>query len=109
VHEGHGEIAVVGHEEQSLAGLIQPADGIDALFDVRQQVDGTGTAAGIAVRAEMTDRLVHDPVNELLRPDRVVIDGNLVGCGVDPEAEVFHSYPINLHAPGADERIAESP
>ena len=39
VHQPIGQVAVVGQQQQPLAVLVEPADGVDALADVRHQVD----------------------------------------------------------------------
>src|SRR5579872_2618825 len=49
VRQAIGQVAVVGEQQQALAIFVEPADGVDALGDVRHEVDGPGTASGVVV------------------------------------------------------------
>ena len=80
VHQLLGQVAVVGQQQQALAVLVEPADGVDALIDVRDQVEGQRPAGGVVVGAEVAARLVDRPVDVLLGPDGMVVDGDLVRC-----------------------------
>ena len=51
MHQAMGEVAVIGQEQQSFAGFIQAADGVDALADVRHEIDRQWPAGRIVVGA----------------------------------------------------------
>ena len=46
VHQPVRQIAVVGHQQQAFAVLIEAADGVDALIDMGNRVDGERAATG---------------------------------------------------------------
>ena len=82
MHQVAGQVAVVGHQQQPLAVLVEPADGVDALLDVRHQVDRARAAGRVVVGAEVAARLVDQPVDERLRSGmRLAIDGDLLAPG----------------------------
>src|SRR6516164_5305043 len=76
MHELVGQLAVVGQEEQPFAGLIQTANGVDALVDLRDELNRPRPSGGVAVRAEVAPRFVDQPVNMTLRADRLTINTN---------------------------------
>ena len=84
VHQPIGQVAVVGQQQQPLAVLVEPADGVDALADVRHQVDGQRPAGRVVIGAEVAARLVDQPVDRLFRvPDRLAIDGDALLARID--------------------------
>src|SRR5262249_14909892 len=46
VREAVGQVAIVGEQQQPLAGLVEPAHRVDALADLRHEVDGPRPAGG---------------------------------------------------------------
>ena len=93
MHEPIGQVAVVGQQQQALAVLVEPADGVDALADVRHQIDGPRPAAGIVVGAEVAARLVDQPVDELLAVQRLAIHAHGI-AGFDLRAQLADDAAI---------------
>ena len=58
LHEPMGKIAIIGKQQQSLAGIIQAPNGIDAAFDAANQVHHSGTFFGIAHRRDVALRFI---------------------------------------------------
>jgi hypothetical protein len=109
VHQGVGEFAVVGHQQHPLARLVEAADGVDALLDVRDQVGREGPSGGVVVGAEVAGRLVNHPVDGLLGPHRLVVHRDLLQDGIDLRAEVGDDLAVELDAAGGDQGVAVPP
>ena len=78
VHQPKGQVAIVGQQQQALAVLVEPADRVDALADVRHQIDGQRPAGRIVVGAEVAARLVDQPVDGLFAVQRLAIDAHFL-------------------------------
>ena len=89
-----GELAVIGHDHQAGAVLIQPADRIDPLGDLGEEIDDPGPARRVEVGGHVTLGLVDGEVDDLLKPDRFAIDGD-PGLGVYPGAELADDLAID--------------
>ena len=77
-----GQVAVVGQEQQAFALLIEPAHGVNALIDVRHQIDGPRPAGGIVIGAQVAGRLVDKPVDGAFAVYLLAVDPDLL---VGPE------------------------
>src|SRR5581483_7690764 len=53
------EVAVIGEQQQALAGIVEPADRVHPLLDAAQQIDHGGAALGVAGGGHDAARLVH--------------------------------------------------
>ena len=102
MHELESQVAVVGQEEQSLAGLIQPADRVDALRNMRHQVEYQGPMGGIAVGTEIATGLVDEPVHGPLAADGLAIDRDVLGGRIDLGAELADHAAVHRHPTGLD-------
>jgi hypothetical protein len=71
-----GEFAVVGQEHQPDAHLVEPADGVDALGDLGEDVEHPGTARGIVVGRDVPLGLEDREVDRLLDLDPLAVDGH---------------------------------
>ena len=93
-----GEIAVVGQQQQALAVLVESADGVDALADMRHQIDGERPAGRIVIGAQIAARLVDEPVDELFDVQRLAIDADGF-AGFDLGAELRTTWPSTVTRP----------
>jgi hypothetical protein len=101
--EGVGEVAVVGHEQEAFAGVVEAADGEDALAGLEEVHDG-GAAFGIAGGGDVALRFVEDEVAGALGAvEELAVDANVVARGVSFGAELGDGLAVDLDAAGGDE------
>ena len=62
-----GEGAIVGEEEETFAGVVEAADGIDALGKIAEELHDGGAAFGIADGGDVAFRFVQQKIDETLR------------------------------------------
>src|SRR5690348_6338792 len=105
MHETMREIAIVGQEEQAFAVLVESADGVYTLSDLRHQVDGERTAGRIVVRAQEAARLVDEPVDELLGTHRFAVEGHLL-LRRDARAQFGDDIAVDRDAASTNELVA---
>jgi hypothetical protein len=108
VHEAMSEVAIVGEQEKPFAGLIEPADGVDALFNVWDEIQCEAASCGIEIGAQDAARFVEEPINGPFEFDGMAIDGDGGVGGIDFGAEIAENGAIDGDAAGADEFIALS-
>jgi hypothetical protein len=77
VRQTIGQLAVIGQEHQPNAHLVEPADRIHALGDLRQQVDDARLSGRVVVGRDVTLRLVDRDVDRFLAMDHLPVEGNL--------------------------------
>lgn len=106
VHQLMGQVAVVGHQQQTFAGLVQSADSIDPLGHVGNQIEGPRSAGRVVIGAKVPGRFVHQPVDFALGFDNFVIDGDLLLIGVNLGAQFPSDDAIDAHAAAGDESVA---
>src|SRR6516225_2617178 len=58
MHELMRQLTVVREQEKAFTVLIKSADRIYALFDMRNQIDGPRSAAGIIIGTQITARFI---------------------------------------------------
>src|SRR5437899_133013 len=102
MHESIGQVAVIGEKKQPFTLGIEPADGIYALFYMRNQIDGPRAASGIVIRAYVARRFIYEPVNGPLAPNGLSVDADLLLVRLDLDAEVANFFAVNGDAPGGD-------
>ena len=90
-----GQLAVVGQNHQPHAVLIEPADRVDPLRHLGQQVDHPGPARGVVVGRDVALGLVHGIVDHLLEPDPFAVHGDGRTLGIDPRAELADDLAID--------------
>ena len=105
VHQAIGQLAVVCQKKQPFAVLIEPAHGVDALADVRHEVDGARPAGGIEVGAEVAARLVDQPVDELFGVERLPVHAH-GGVRLDARAQLADHAPTDGDAAAEDQIFA---
>ena len=80
--EGVGEVAVVGHEQEAFAGVIEAADGEDALAGFEEVRDG-GAVFGVAGGGDVAFWFVEDVVAGTLGAvEELAVDADVVVGGV---------------------------
>ena len=97
-----GELAIVGHQDQSFAVAIEAADRENSLLG-RDQVDDAHPAAGVEVGRDDAHRLVDGEVHPLRLADRLTIDADLVLQRIDLGAELGHHLAIDFDPTFADQ------
>ena len=80
--EGVGEFAVVGHEQEAFAGVIETADGEDALASF-EEVGDSRAVFGVAGGCDVALGLVEDVVAWALGAvEELAVDADVVAGGV---------------------------
>src|SRR5262249_32910122 len=97
--------AVVGNENQTFAGAIEPTNGKDTLFR-RNQIDYSGATTGVVVRRHYSDRLVDCKIQPLRPANRFPIDTDFLPRRINARAELGHGLPIGFDSPRADVVLA---
>ena len=101
--EGVGEVAVVGHEEEAFARVVEAADGEYALASFEEVGDG-GAMFGVAGGSDVALRLVENVVAGALGAmEELAVDANVVAGGVRFGAEFGDGLAVDLDASGDDE------
>ena len=65
--DGVGEFAIVGEQDQAVAVIIEPPDGVDTRFHAGQQIEHGGAALRIAGGADHAVGLIQRDVNVMRR------------------------------------------
>jgi hypothetical protein len=104
-----GQVAVVGQQEQALTVLVETADGVDTLMNVRHQVHGPRPAGGVVVGAQVAARLVDDPIDGPLNLQRLAIDLDLLVLGIDLGAELADDVAVHGDAAAENQLLAVPP
>ena len=99
-----GEGAVVGEEEETFAGVVEAADGIDALGERAEELHDGGTALGITDGCDVAFGFVEHEVEEALGwLDGFAVDGDGVGVGIGFGAEFGDDLAVECNAAGGDD------
>ena len=101
-----GQLAVVGQDHQPGAVLVEPADGVDPLGDLGEQVDHAGPARGVVVGRDVALGLVHGVVDHLLELDPLAVDGDGRLLGIDPRAQLADDLAVDRDPPLEDVLLA---
>jgi hypothetical protein len=96
------QLAVVGQQQQSLAGTIQSADRKKSTA-IGHQVDRANPTFWIAIGAEDTCWLIEHQVGGALLPEHFPIDADRAGDRIDSSMELDTDLPIDFDAPLLDE------
>src|SRR6188508_3268143 len=82
VSEPRGEVAVVGEEQQALAVVVEPADGVDVLANAAEQIHDGAAPLRIGARCHVALGLVEQDVAEARGgSNAAAVDANVVGRG----------------------------
>src|SRR5262245_41765783 len=103
-----GEFAVVGHENQTLARPVEPADGEDPLLGW-YQIDDPRAATGIVIGRDDADRLVDGEIKPFGLGKPLTIDADLVPGWIDPRSELHYHLAIDFNPPLADQVFTVAP
>lgn len=101
-----GEFAVVGQQNQPRAHLVEPADGIDALGNLGQDVDDARASGRVIIRGDVPFRLGDRVIDHPLEMDGLTVDGDLGLSRVHLGPELFDDFAVNRHSPLADDVLA---
>jgi hypothetical protein len=103
-----GEVAVVGQEHETDAHLVEPADCVNALRDLRQEVEHPGTARGVVVGRDVALRLVDREIDRTLDLDFLTVDGHGGPGRVDLRAQFADHFAASGH-PSLEDQVLASP
>jgi hypothetical protein len=103
------QFAVVRQDNQAGAVLIEPADRVNPLGYLREQVDDTGPAGGIKIRGNVAPRFVDGVVHHRLEPDRLTVDRDSDTIRVDSRSELKDDFAIDGNATLEDQFLACAP
>jgi hypothetical protein len=99
-----GEGAVVGEEEEAFAGVVEAADGIDALGERAEKLHDGGAALGIRDGGYVAFGFVEHEVEEALgRLDGFAIDADGVSIGIGLGAEFGDDLAVEGDAARGDD------
>ena len=110
VQQAVHQSTVVRDEQQALRVVVEAADRIDALADLRQQVEYRAAPAVVLRRREIPLRLVEQQVDVLLLSrDFLAVDQYRVRRRVDLRAELAHNLAVNPDAALQDHLLRRAP
>ena len=99
-----GERAVVGEKEETFAGVVEAADGIDAFGERAEELHDGGAAFGVADGGDVAFGLVKHEVEEALGGlDGFAVNGDGVGVGIGFGAEFGDDLAVEGDAAGGDD------
>ena len=108
--ERHGEIAVVGENQQTLGIVVEPPYRVDVLAYVLQQIQHRRPPLGIRSRGDVPGRLVEQKIAERLRAlDAAIVDADFVGLRVGFAAELAHGLAVHRDAALDDQLLGRPP
>jgi hypothetical protein len=101
-----GELTVVRHQNEALAGEVETTDVEHAANARRQQVDHPWPASRVASGRNDARRLVDGEVLQPRARQRFAVDANLLTSAIDAGAKFRYHLPIDLDAAFDDELLA---
>jgi hypothetical protein len=108
MHESHGELAVIGQQEQAATLLVEPADWKEALGRVEPIRDGR-TASRIADAGQDAGRLIHHHVGVLAgKPEQSAIESHPIRLGINLLPRVCEN-PVDGNTAVHDQLICLAP
>jgi hypothetical protein len=106
VQEVRRQLAVVREQEQALRVVVEPADRVDVLAHLRQQVEHGRPLLRVLPRRHVAARLVEQDVAVARgHADALAVHADVVPGGVGPGAEFEDGRPVHRHAAGHDQRF----
>jgi hypothetical protein len=101
------QLAVVGHQDQSLALIIQPAHRMDGARNINKVAHRPASVAGFRLHGgQDIARFVQRDVDQrLCRRDGLAVHGDLIDRPVRLLTE-FRDLPVDPHTAGSDEILA---
>jgi hypothetical protein len=99
-----GQLAVVGHQQQALAQIVQPAHGVQALSQLGEKLHHRGTAFGVAYGSDVALGLVqHEVTKAFGAVQQLAVHADMVAAWVSLRAELGHCCAVHLHAAFCDQ------
>lgn len=99
VHDGIGEVAIIGKQQEAFGVIIETADGVNALLDALEVVGDGGAALGVAHGGDDAVGLVHGEVEEMAgRVEEFAVDLDVIGGEVGFGAESGDGLAIDANA-----------
>jgi len=90
---------IIAHQQQSLAGLVQPADGRKpGKAGVLQQCIDRVAAALVQSADHQSTRLVDGDANPFAHLQRLAVHFDPVRCGIGRHFRITHHSSIHTHA-----------
>jgi hypothetical protein len=103
-HEMVGQRAVIGHQQQAFAQVVQPADGIYARSRLLHQVHHRGPAFRIGDRGHIALGFVQQKINmTFCAVEQFAVNFDVVGCQVSLAAECGDHLPVHGDASLGDQ------
>ena len=112
VSQAEGEIAVVGEQQQTFTAIIQPPNGVDALFYVGDQLHHCWPLLVVADRSHVATWLVQHDVDMGLTTTALewaTIDLDLVGGGVNTGTKNGDNLAIDADTAPLDQPLTGPP
>src|SRR5688500_16394770 len=111
VHQAFGETAVVGEDEQPVRVVVEASHGIEiaANAGALEQLDHSRAMFGIAARAHIAARLVHQEVTALGPRQPAAVHADVVGGRVGARAKLAHGFAVHHHAAVDDQLLGGPP
>jgi hypothetical protein len=99
-----GQVAVVGHEQQAFAQVVETANGIETFARLREELHHRRAAFGIAHRGHEALGLVEHVVAETLGAlEQFAIDADVVVGSIGLTAELGDDFAVDLNAALGDQ------
>src|SRR5579859_2173005 len=104
-----GQFAVIGEEQQSFRGIVQPSYGINALTDISDQVHDRRTALRICYRGYIALGFVEQQVDvALLAAQQLAIYFDVIALEVGLAAKFSNSLAVHRYPPLRDQLLGLS-
>ncbi|GEM_PF-2043892 len=106
VEQPHGEFAVVGEQQEAFRVVVEAADGVDVVADLRQQIEDGGPVLGVLAGGQVAARLVQQDVPAARRrADPPAVHADVVPPGVGLRARRGDDGAVDRHAALGNERF----
>jgi len=110
VQQPRGELAVVGQQQQAFRVVVQPANRVDVLAHVRQEVEHGRPVLRVLPRGHVPAGLVEQDVAAARRrAHALAVDADVVAVGVGPAAELGYRGAVHRHAAVEDQPLRRAP
>ena len=103
-HECSSEVAVIGQQEQTFAGVIETSDWINALTNSPQESNDSGASLRILHSCDVAFRFVQRQIGVALRPaQQLSVYANVIMLRVCFRPECGNRLPIHGHRAASDQ------
>jgi len=104
------QVAVVGHQQQTFAHVIQSANGEDAFLHARDQFHDRGATFGIAHRGDVSFGLINHQIDVALgAAQKLAIKADFVGTRVGFRAEFGDDLAVHRNAAASNQFFGFAP